>query len=199
MSPPASQLKELVVVKGKTTPKGKSYVKGQTMRQVKGITMQSKVKVHVSLSNTGVPTPLPVQLVVVSPPAGTSMTTRPVASSLSQSAESVSPNSLAAVVRRMKEATLTDGTNEPILEETEVEHRCVLVQRCAAGMQFPPLTMVVTSLSIIHTMSMSGLTQQTKVDNYQSAGVTSVVASHLSSLSSTGSVAHEGCSKGVLG
>ena len=37
MSPPAYQLKGLVVVKGKTTPKGKSSVKGKTKGQVKGL------------------------------------------------------------------------------------------------------------------------------------------------------------------
>ena len=75
----------------------------------------------------------------------------------------------------------------------------MLPLRCAASLQCPSLTIAVTSPIILYTVGMSGLTQQTKVVDYQSAGVSSVAASHSGSLSATGSVAHEGCSQGVLG
>ena len=73
MSQPAYQLKGIMVVKGKTTPKGKSSAKGQTKGQVKGLSMQTKEGAHVSLSNTSVLAHLPVEPVVVSLPAGYSM------------------------------------------------------------------------------------------------------------------------------
>ena len=91
---------------------------------------------------------------------------------------SVSPNSLAAVVRRIKEAVHTNDTSEPTLDDIEVEYQCILALRCAAGLLFLPLNIAVTSPVILHAMTMSGLTQQTKVAEYQSVDVTSVVASH---------------------
>ena len=75
---------------------------------------------------------------VVSLPAGTSITMRHVASLCSQPAELVSLNSLGVVVSRMKEAALTNGTSEPILDEIEVKYQCALALRCAAGLKFPP-------------------------------------------------------------
>ena len=67
------------------------------------------------------------------------------------------------------------------------------------GLQFPTFTIAVTSPVISHAVSTSGLTQQTKVADYWSADITSVVASHLGSLSATGSMVHKDCSQGVLG
>ena len=99
----------------------------------------------------------------------------------------------------MKEAALTNGTSEPTLDETEVEYQHAFTLRCAAGMQFPPLTIVVTSPIISHAMNACGLTQQTKVADYWSAGVTSDTASHLGSSSATGPVAHVDFPQGVLG
>ena len=64
MSPPAHQLKGPVVVNGKTAPKGKTSAKGQTKGQVKCLMVQSKEKAYESLSDTSVPTPLPVQFMV---------------------------------------------------------------------------------------------------------------------------------------
>ena len=115
-------------------PKGKPSVKGQTKGWVKGLKIQSQGKAHKVLSDARVPTPLPVQLVVVSQPAGTSMTMRSVASTQSPPAELVSPNSLAVMVRRMKEAALTNGTSEPTLDEIEVEYQHAHALRCAAGL-----------------------------------------------------------------
>ena len=61
------------------------------------------------------------------------------------------------------------------------------------------LTIAVTSPVISHAMIVSGLTQQTKPADYQSADVTSVAVNSVDSLSATGSVAHEGCSQCLLG
>ena len=97
MSLPAYQLRGLVAVKGK---------RGQTKGQVKGLMTQSD-KGCASLSDTSVPTPLPVQLVVVSLPAEAGQ----VASLQSCPARSISPNSLVAVVRRRKEVACTNGTS----------------------------------------------------------------------------------------
>ena len=102
-----------------------------------------------------------MQLVVVSPPAGTSTTMRHVAFPQSQPAELVSPNSLEAVMRTMNEAAPIHGTREPTLDEIEIEYQHVLAPRCAAGLQFPSLTIVATLPIILHAMSVSGLTQQT--------------------------------------
>ena len=174
-------------------------MKAQTKGQVKGLTIQSQAKTHETLGNTSVPTPLPVQFVLMFPPAGTNMMVRLVASPWSQHAKSVSPSSQAAPVRRMKEAALTNCTSKPILDEIEVKYQCALAQRCAAGLQFPSLTTTVTSSILLHKMNVSGLMQQTKAAGYQSAGVTSVAASHLGCLSSTGPMAHEDSSQSVLG
>ena len=97
------------------------------------------------------------------------------------------------------EASLTNGTSDPTLDEIEVRYQCTLILRIAAGLQFPPLTIVVTSKIISHAMNGSWPTQQIKATDYWFTGVTSVVASHLDPLSATGSVAHEGCSQDVLG
>ena len=113
--------------------------------------MQSQARTHVSLSGTNVPTPLPVQLVVVSLPAGTSLMMVHVASPQSQPAGMTSPNSL-TVVRRMKEADLTNGISDPTLDEIEVEYQCVLALRCAAGLQFPTITIAATSPFILHAV-----------------------------------------------
>ena len=78
----------------------------------------------------------------------------------------------------MKEVALTNGASEPNLDEIEVEYQHVLTLRCAASLQFPPLTIMVTSLIILHVISVSGLTEQTKMADYQSASVTCVVESH---------------------
>ena len=85
------------------------------------------------------------------------------------------------------------------MDEIEVKYQCAFALKCAGGLQFPPLTIAVTSPVISHTVSASGLSQQTKAVDYQSADVTSVVGSHLGSLRATGSPSHEGYSHGVLG
>ena len=155
--------------------------------------IQSQEKANESLSDTSMPTPLPVQLLVVSLPAGTSMMTRHVASQQSQSAESSIQNSLAVVVRRMKEDALTNGTSEPTLDEIKVEYQCTLALKCAAGLQFPPLNIVVTSTIISHAMNVSAWTQQTMTADHWSASVTSVWTSHSGPVSTTESMAHEDC------
>ena len=75
----------------------------------------------------------------------------------------------------------------------------MLALRFVSGLKFPPHTIVVTLPIILHAMSVSGLTQQTKVADYQSAGVNSVAACHLGPLSATGSVAHKDSLQDVLG
>ena len=122
------------------------------------------------------------------------MMVRFVASPWSQPAESVIPKSMAVVVRRIREAALGNGTSKSTLDQIEVKYQHALVLRCAAGLQFPPLTVLVTSPIISHAMSISGMTQQMKVAGYQSVGVTSVLTSYSGSLSATGSLAHEDCS-----
>ena len=94
----------------------------------------------------------------------------------------------------MKKAALVNGTSEPTLDKIEVEYQHVHALRCTAGLQFPPLTIVFTSPIILHVITVSGLSQQTKVADYWSAGATSVVASHLCPFSATGSTAHGDCS-----
>ena len=106
--------------------------------------MQSQARACQSLSYTSVLIPLPVHLVVTPPPAGTSTMMRHVASPHSRPAESVSPNSLAAVVRRMKETALANGTNEPTQHNIEVKYQRAFALRCAAGLILP-LTIAVTS------------------------------------------------------
>ena len=135
---------------------------------------------------------------VVSLPAGTSSLTGQVPSPWNQPAGLASPTSLAAVVRRMKGAAHTNVTSEPTLDEIEVKYQQELALRCAAGLQFPSLTIVVISPVISHVMHASGLTQQTKVVDYQSADVTSIVASHFGSLNARGSTVYDGCSQSVL-
>ena len=58
---------------------------------------------------------------------------------------STSQNSLAVVMRRMREAVHANGISEPTLEKTEVEYQHALALKCAAGLQFPSLTIVVAS------------------------------------------------------
>ena len=79
----------------------------------------------------------------------------------------------------MKEAALTNGTSEPTLDKIEVQYQHALTLRCAVGLQFPPLTIVVTSLIISHAMSVHGLTQQTKAADYWPADITNVAVSYL--------------------
>ena len=78
----------------------------------------------------------------------------------------------------MKKASHANGTSEPTLKEIELEYRYVLALRCAACLQCPPLTIVITSPVISHAMIVSRLTQHTKVADYWSPDVTSVVAGH---------------------
>ena len=119
---------------------------------------------------------LPVQLVVLSLPAGTSLAMWHVASPQNQPVGSASPNRPAVVVRRMKEAAHTNGTSEPT--PIKVEYQCALALKCAAGLSFPPLTIMVTLPVISHAVSVNGLGQKTKVADYWSVDVTNVVASH---------------------
>ena len=118
--------------------------------------MQSQAKAHESLSDTSVPTPLPVQLVLVSLPAGSSMIMRYGASPQSQPAESVSPNSLLVVVRKMKEPACTNGTSEPNLDDIEVEYLHAQTLRCAAHLQSLTLPIEVTSPIISHANECKG-------------------------------------------
>ena len=88
-----------------------------------------------------------------------------VASPQSQPVRLANPNSLTVVLRR-EEAAHDNGTSEPYLDEIEVEYQHALALRCAAVLQFPPLTIAVTSPVISHAVRASGLTQQTKVADY---------------------------------
>ena len=63
---------------------------------------------------------------VVSSPTGADSRARHAASPRSQSPESVNPNSLAVVMKEMKDAVITKGTNKPTLDKIEAEYQCRL-------------------------------------------------------------------------
>ena len=191
--PPVYQSKGPVIFNGKTAPKGKSIAKGPTKGPIKSLAIQSQRKAYKSLSGTSVLTPPPVQLVVLSSPAGANARLRHVALSQNLPARSVNPHSLAVVMKEMKDTALVNGTTDPTLDEIEAEYQCRLALRYAAGLQLPPFMIGVTSPIISHALNVSGPSQLTEVLDYQSAGITNVAASHSGSLSLTGFTTHGNC------
>ena len=123
---------------------------------------------------------------IVSSPAGTNVRSRHAASSWSLPAESVNPDSLAVVMKAIKEAVLANGTIEPTLDEIEAEYQFRLALRCSTGLQLPSFTIGATSPAILNALNVSGLSQLTEASDYWLAGITNVAASHSGSLSSTG-------------
>ena len=85
---------------------------------------------------------------------------------------------------------LLHGTIEPIMDAIEVEYQYMLALRCAAGLQFPPFMIVVTSPIISHALDVSGPSQLIKASDHWSEGITNVTASHLGLPSFTGLTTH---------
>ena len=107
--------------------------------------------------------------------------------------ETVNPNSLAAIMKEMRDAALANNTIEPSINEIEAEYQWRLALRCATGLQLPPFTIGVTSPIITHALN-SGQGPQS-VGNRSVK--TSVAPSHQGSLSLTGVTASGYCSQGV--
>ena len=95
-----------------------------------------------------------------------------------QNCQSVNPNSLAVVMKEIKDAAIANGTFEPTLDETKAEYQCQLALRYAAGLRLPPFTIGVTSSIILHALNVSGPSQLTEASDYLSAGIANVVTRH---------------------
>ena len=113
-------------------------------------------------------------------------------------AELVNPNSLAVVMKEMKDDALANGTMEPTLDKIEAEYQCRIALRCSAGLQLPPFIIRATSSIISNALNASGQSQLTEASDHQSAGITNATASHSGSLSLTGLTKHGNCSQNVL-
>ena len=136
-------------------------------------------------------TSTPVQLVVVLSPTQTKSGEQSVASPPRQSTAVVNPNSLAAVVKEMRDAALANNNIEPTIDEIEAEYQRRLALRCAEGLQLPPFTIGVTLLIITHALN-SGAGSQHMQPNHSRSVQTSVAPSHpgLVSLTNAGGVGH---------
>ena len=126
----------------------------------------SQPKAHKSLRVTSVQSPPPVQLVVMSSSARANLRSRHVASPRSQPAESVYPNSLAVVMKEMKDVALPNGTVEPALDEIETDYQCRLALRCTVGLQLLPFMIRVTSPIISHALNVSGQSLLTEASDH---------------------------------
>ena len=126
---PKKHQKGPIVVNGKTTPKGK-----RPKKPIKSPTTQSQTREKEARQNSwgaSVQTSTPVQLIVVSSPNQTNSGEQSVASPPRQSPAVVNTNSLAAVVKEMRDAALANNNIEPTIDEIEVEYQ----RRLALGVQ----------------------------------------------------------------
>ena len=140
-------------------------------------------------------TSAPVQLIVVSSPTQTNSGEQSVATPPRQSPAVINPNSLAAVVKELRDAALANNNIELMIDEIETEYQRRLALRCAEGLQLPPFTIGVTSPIITHSLN-SGVGSQHMQPNGSRSVQTSVAPSHpaLVSLTNVGGVGH--CSQG---
>ena len=162
ISPATYHLKGPVVVNGKFTPKGKSSAKGQTEGQVKGLMMQSQAKDHKTFERHKCANPSASAArgdVTINwdqhdgkacclPTEPTCWVSQPI-----QSGSSGEGNE-GGLLLLMAQVSLP--------WTTEFEYQHVLALRCAAGLQFSPLPIAVTSPIISHVMSERWSTQQKK-------------------------------------
>ena len=107
------------------------------------------------------------------------------------------PNSLATVMKEMRDSALANGTVEPTIDEIEAKYQQCLALHFASGLQLPPFWIAVTSPVVTQAMNSGMGQQQVESVGHLSGGTTNVTSSHSGSLSSTGFVAHGNCSQSV--
>ena len=110
---------------------------------------------------------------------------RQVVSPKGQTAGIPNPNSLATVMKEMRDSALANGTVEPTINEIEAEYQQYLALHFASHLQLPPFSITVTLPVVTQAMNSGTGQQQVESVGHLSGGTTNVASSHSGSLNST--------------